>query len=67
MYDWVTLLYCRNWYNIVNQLYFKKKKKKDEDTIAQQPKLSYSPIHSHIQGDKFTGLASANLILVHIA
>ena len=24
MYDCVTLLYSRNWYNIVNQLYFKK-------------------------------------------
>ena len=22
MYDWVTLLYSRNWYNTVNQLYF---------------------------------------------
>ena len=26
MYDWVTLLYGRNWHNIVNQLYFNKKK-----------------------------------------
>ena len=25
MYHWVTLLYSRNWHNIVNQLYFKKK------------------------------------------
>ena len=24
MYDWVTLLCSRNWYNIVNQLYFSK-------------------------------------------
>ena len=23
MYDWVTLLYNRNWHNIINQLYFK--------------------------------------------
>ena len=28
MYEWVTLLYSINWYNIVNQLYFKKKEKK---------------------------------------
>ena len=21
-YDWVTMLYSRNWHNIVNQLYF---------------------------------------------
>ena len=26
MCDWVTLLYSRNWYNIVNQLYFNLKK-----------------------------------------
>ena len=24
-YDWVTLLYSRNWYNVINQLYFNKK------------------------------------------
>ena len=29
MYDWVTLLYSRNWHNIVNQLYFNKKKKQN--------------------------------------
>ena len=23
-YDWVTMLYSRNWHNIVNQLYFNK-------------------------------------------
>ena len=27
-YDWVTLLYSRNWHNIVNQLYFNKKENK---------------------------------------
>ena len=26
MYDWVTLLYRNNWHNIINQLYFNKKK-----------------------------------------
>ena len=25
MYDWVTLLYSRNWHNIVNQPYFNQK------------------------------------------
>ena len=25
MYNWVTLLYSRNWYNTVSQLYFNKK------------------------------------------
>ena len=25
MYDWVTLLFSRNWHNIVNQLYFNNK------------------------------------------
>ena len=28
MYDWVTVLYKRNWHNIVNQLNFKKEKKR---------------------------------------
>ena len=28
MYNWVTLLYTRNWYNIVNQLYVNLKKEK---------------------------------------
>ena len=27
IYDWVTLLYSKNWHNIVNQLYFKNFKK----------------------------------------
>ena len=27
MYDWVTNMYRRNWHNIVNQLFFNKKKK----------------------------------------
>ena len=27
VYNWVTLLYNRDWHNIVNQLYFNKKKK----------------------------------------
>ena len=29
VYNWVTLLYSRDWYNIVNQLYFNLKKKKE--------------------------------------
>ena len=28
VYNWVTILYSRDWHNIVNQLYFNKKKKK---------------------------------------
>ena len=28
MYDWVTLLYRRNWHNTVNQLYFNKKRRR---------------------------------------
>ena len=35
MIDWVTLLYSRNWPNIVNQLCFiKKKKKKEAQTVG---------------------------------
>ena len=33
MSDWVTALYSRHWHNIVNQLYFKKKK--GVPTVAQ--------------------------------
>ena len=38
MYDWVALLYSRNWHNIVNQLYFnlKKKGKKQKKTHSRQ-------------------------------
>ena len=36
MYDWVNLLYSRNWQNIVNQLYFNKMKKKI--TLYSSPK-----------------------------
>ena len=28
MYDWITLLYSRNWHNTVSQLYFNLKKRK---------------------------------------
>ena len=28
MYNWITLLYSRNWHNIVNQLHFNKNKNK---------------------------------------
>ena len=28
-YDWVTLLYIRNWHNIVNQIYFNYNKKRN--------------------------------------
>ena len=34
MYNWVTLLYSRNWYNIVNQLYFNKNKTKPKKKIC---------------------------------
>ena len=32
IYNWVTLLYSRNYYNIVNQLYFNKKWEKKRKT-----------------------------------
>ena len=38
MCDWVTLLYSRNWYNTVNQLYFNLKKK--DPTGALETKTS---------------------------
>ena len=30
MYNWVTMLYSRNWHNVVNQLYFNKIKNKNK-------------------------------------
>ena len=38
MYDWVPLLYNRNWHNIVSQLYFKFKnvKKKNQLTSVER-------------------------------
>ena len=44
MYDWVTMLYSRNWHNIVNQLYFNfinailhfKKKEKNAATFKEK-------------------------------
>ena len=38
MYDWVTLLYSRNWHNIVNQLYLKNK---------EQMEGLYVCVHKH--------------------
>ena len=40
IYDWITFLYSRNWHNIVNQLYFNKKKRRCRVSffpIAKQP------------------------------
>ena len=37
IYEWDTLLYSRNWHNIVNQLYFNKKiLKKDKKITANE-------------------------------
>ena len=50
MYDWVTVLYSRNWHNIVNLLYFNLKKyKKEKLCFARFICLSLSPediVHS---------------------
>ena len=42
MYDWVPLLYSRNWHNIVNQLYFNNfffKKKTFNEWIKRDRKI----------------------------
>ena len=36
MYDWVTLLYSRNWHNIENQLYYNKKNFNKKIKIAMK-------------------------------
>ena len=33
MHAWVSLLYSRNWHNIVNQLYSNKKKKENRNKL----------------------------------
>ena len=48
MYDWVTLLYSRNWYNIVNQLYFNKKNQKKEK-FPFTPNRKQFKIHNFIR------------------
>ena len=41
-HTWVTFLYSRNWYNIVNQLYFNKNRKvKSSKTIKQMVTKTY--------------------------
>ena len=34
MYEWVTLLYSRNWHNMVNQIYFNKEIGKTPEDIV---------------------------------
>ena len=45
VYNWVTLLYSRDWHNIVNQLYFNKKSKNRQSLKEQNPRslLLHSP------------------------
>ena len=38
MYNWVTLLYSRNWHSIVNQLYHNKKKKNFKEWLEHSLK-----------------------------
>ena len=38
MYNWAVLLYTRDWYKIVNQLYFNKKKFKNQKKSTTQSK-----------------------------
>ena len=52
MYDWVTLLYNRNWHNIVSQLYFLKKKMKRqamdcEKMLYLSNYITYICIHNY--------------------
>ena len=41
VYDWITLLYSRNWHNIVNQLYSNKKNERHTKTIFKKEKRKY--------------------------
>ena len=58
MYDWVILLYSRNWRNTVSQLYFfliffKKKKTRGVPIVAQQIK---NPTRIHEDAGSIPGL-----------
>ena len=44
VYNWVTLLYSRDWHNIVNQLYFNKKFFKEIDEYGLE-----SECHVHLR------------------
>ena len=46
MYGWVTWFYSRNWHNIVNQLYFNKKKKPDS-----QKSMLFFTIIKHLSAE----------------
>ena len=40
-YDWVTRLYSRNWHNMLNQLYSKKKgREQQRDYVLESPRVS---------------------------
>ena len=47
IYDWVTFLYSRNWQDIVNQVYLKKKKKKVISICSAPPNTTE---HQHYPG-----------------
>ena len=50
---WVTLLYSRNWHSVVNQLYFKKKKKQKELWLPTRIKtMTQAILYTVGQGDK---------------
>ena len=44
IYEWITLLYGRNWHNIVNQLYFSKKSNCGQPQKAGESKKMHSPL-----------------------
>ena len=49
MYKWVILLYSRNWHNIVNQLYFNKRKKKNKNKTKKQIRSLQRHFHVKLQ------------------
>ena len=58
MYDWVTLLYGRNWHNTVNQLHFlKKKKKKKRSQSSCCGAVEMNPTRNHEVAGSIPGLA----------
>ena len=60
VYNWIILLYSRNEYNIINQLYINKiifcKKKKRKKVMVTKGNKKSSPISRHLQRSRLFGV-----------
>jgi len=66
VYNWIILLYSRNEYNIINQLYinkiiFCKKKKKRKNVMVTKGNKKSSPISRHLQRSQLFGVKQLHI------